>query len=66
MARKEKGRPAGGSPIPTMRSAKDQPEFNVQPTELQQLLQVARLRRRCAISAAMAVTMAPIIFGEVA
>ena len=63
MARKESGRPAGGDPIPND-VRQDNSEFTSQPLDLQQLLQVSRLTRRCAISAAMAATMAPMIFGE--
>jgi hypothetical protein len=59
MARKEKGRPfAGGDPIPNG-VCQDATESIAQPL----ILQVSRLTRRCAISAAMAETIAPLAFG---
>jgi len=57
---KEKGRPAGGDPIPND-VFQDNLEFNPQPRDLQ----VSRLIRRCAICAGLATTLAPLVFGEV-
>jgi hypothetical protein len=56
----EKGRPAGGDPIPND-VRKDKLEFKPQPRDLQ----VSRLIRRCAIGAGLATTLAPFVFGEV-
>jgi hypothetical protein len=53
MARKEKGRPAGGDPIPTT-IRQDVSEFISQPFDLQ------------VFSAAAAGMLAPLIFGEAA
>ena len=50
MARKEKGRPAGGDPIPNSSVRQDNPEFKAQPLNLQ----VSLLTQRYAISAAAA------------
>jgi hypothetical protein len=50
MARKEKGRPAGGDPIPNSSVRQDNPEFKAQPLNLQ----VQLLTQRYAISAALA------------
>lgn len=62
MAQIEKGRPAVGGPIPNY-VCQDNPEFiSSQPLDLQQLLQVSRLKRRCAISASMAATISAIVF----
>jgi hypothetical protein len=62
MARNEKGRPAGGDPIPTtIRQDLDLSEFKPQPLDLQ----VSRLTRRYAITAAMAAIVAPLAFPEV-
>jgi hypothetical protein len=49
MARKEKGRPAGGDPIPNV-VRQDNPEFKALPLNLQ----VSLLTQRYAISAALA------------
>jgi hypothetical protein len=57
-ATKEKGRPAEGSPIPKVVLADA-----TEPKASLRNLQVSRLTR-CAVSAAMAVTIAPLIFGE--
>jgi hypothetical protein len=59
MAYNEKGRPAGGDLIPN-NVCQDNLEFKPQPL----VLQVSRLIRRCAISAAAAEALAPLIFGE--
>ena len=56
----EKGRLAEGSPIPKIIPRQEHSEFSELPRELQ----VSRLTRRCAISAAMAAIVAPLIFGE--
>jgi hypothetical protein len=56
----EKGRPAGGDPIPNI-VYHDEPESISQ----RHILQVIQLTRRCAISAATAAILAPLIFGEV-
>jgi hypothetical protein len=61
MALKEKGRPAGGDPIPNS-VRQDNPDFISQPPLI--LQQVARLTRRFAISFAMAATLAPMVHGE--
>jgi hypothetical protein len=50
MARKEKGRPAGGDPIPNV-VRQDNPEFKAQPLNLQ----VSLLTQRYATSAAAAI-----------
>jgi hypothetical protein len=57
MAFKEKGRPAEGSPIPkyVLADASD-------PTETAFALQVSRLARLYAVNAAMAETLAPLVF----
>jgi hypothetical protein len=60
IAVKEKGRPAEGSPIPNVVLA-DATEFKAPLLNLQ----VSRLTSRCAVSAAMAAILAPLIFGEV-
>jgi hypothetical protein len=57
---KEKGRLAEGSPIPKIIPRQEQPEFS----DICRELQVAKLTRRCAMSAAMAAIMAPFVFGE--
>jgi len=60
MAENEKGRPvAEGSPIPNY-VLTDNSDHGLVPRNLQ----VIRLTRRCAISAAMASTIAPLVFGE--
>ena len=56
---KEKGRPAGGDPIPNALVCQDNSEFATAPL----ILQVSQLTRRCAVSAAMAETLAPLAFG---
>lgn len=58
MAFNEKGRPAGGDPIPYI-VRQDNLESKPQPL----ILQVSRLTRRCAVSAAMAEALAPLAFG---
>jgi hypothetical protein len=59
MSSKEKGRPAGGTPIPTS-IRQDVSEFKQQPLQLQ----VSRLVHRCALSADAAAILAPLVFGE--
>jgi hypothetical protein len=59
MPRKEKGRPAGGDPIPTT-IRQDLSEFTSQPFDFQ----VSRLIRRSGLSAASAELFAPFIYGE--
>jgi hypothetical protein len=59
MMLKEKGR-REGDPIPYV-VRQDNSEYATSKLHLQ----VFRLTRRCAISAAMAAIMAPLIFGEV-
>lgn len=58
---KEKGRPAEGSPIPKIVLGRN----GAEDTKSLLNLQVAQITRRCAISAAMAAVVAPIMFGEV-
>jgi hypothetical protein len=58
MASYEKGRPAGGDPIPEIVLA-DKSEFK--PTAID--LQVRRLTRRCRVGVDMAKTLAPLAFG---
>jgi hypothetical protein len=57
----EKGRPAGGDPIP---NAVCQDDLESKPQPL--VLQVSRLTRRCAISAAIASAIAPLVYGATA
>jgi hypothetical protein len=64
MVQKEKGGPAGGRQIPNS-VRKDNLEFISQHVDLQQLLQVSRLKRRCATSTIVAEMLAPFVFGEV-
>jgi hypothetical protein len=59
MARNEKGRPAGADPIPKI-VRQDDLEFKQQPLDLQ----VRRLTRRYALTAAMAAIVAPLVFPE--
>jgi hypothetical protein len=59
MAHKEKGRPAGGDPIPKI-VREDDLEFKPQPFDLQ----VMRLTRRYALTAAVAAIVAPLAFPE--
>jgi len=59
MAFKEKGRPAGGDPIPNTLVCQDNSEFKPQLIKLQAF----NLARRCAIDAAMAEALAPMVFG---
>jgi hypothetical protein len=58
MVHKEKGRPAGGDPIPNT-VCQDSTEFTSRPLNLQ----VARLIRRCALSAATA-ALVPLVYPE--
>jgi len=62
MVQKEKSRPAGGGPIPNV-VREDSSEFISQHVDLQQVLQVSRLKRRCAISTIAAEML--LVFGEV-
>ncbi len=62
MAPKEKGDPAGGRQIP-LSVCQDNTEFKAQLHDLQHLLQVSRITRRCAVSAAAAKMLAPMVFG---
>jgi len=55
---KEKGRPEEGSPIPNYVLA-DKSEYIAHQLQLQ----VIRLTRRCGVSAGMAETLAPMVFG---
>jgi hypothetical protein len=59
MALKEKARQSG--PIPNAVPGQGSAEFAPKPI----ILQVSALTRRCAISAAMAETIAPLAFGGV-
>ena len=62
MVNKEKGRLAGADLIP-IDVRQDNSELIPQQ---HQYLQVARLIRRCALSAATADALAPLVFGEIA
>lgn len=57
--KKEKGRPAEGSPIPKFIPRQEQSESSASLLRIQ----VSRLTRRCAISVAMAEAIAPMIYG---
>jgi hypothetical protein len=59
MTVKEKGRPAGGDPIPNCVVIHDAAEIKASP----HFLQVSLLTRRCALSAALAEALAPLAFG---
>lgn len=61
MAQIEKARQLG-EPIPSV--CQDAAEFSPSLSDLQEVLRVSRLTRRCAISATTAATLAPIIFGQ--
>ena len=59
MASKEKGRRS--DPIPMTVLPQEQAEY----TSVQLRLQASRLTGRCAVTAAMAAILAPLVFGEV-
>jgi hypothetical protein len=60
----KKENPAGGrgNPEISLAASKIDPEIILSLSDPQQLLQVSRLRRRCAISASMAATISAIVF----